>query len=380
MANQMKQVDEILKKTIEIMEQTQKEIFDIAEHAQQVLKEIERELESLKEKAVSIIEEVEKLRKEESKARYRLLVVSKNFNTYSEEDIKETYEKAERLKVMLSLKEQEEKSIRDERNKLELKLKNERKLMKKAENAISHMGAVLDYLRVGAQGIDSLAEDVRKKQYIGYRVIKATEEERRRLVREIHDVPVQALVNMGIRLELCLQTLDKDINKARDYIKELKEQVNQNIKELRRIIHNQRPMSLDDLGLIATLEKHLQNFEETTGIKTSFRLVGQPVEIKGLVQIALFRIIQEALSNVKRHSAATRAMVKMEFVENSVSLLIADDGVGFDVSEYKNMEGEENGGFGLMGMRERVELLQGYMGIDSQKGKGTSIFVRIPLS
>ena len=98
------------------------------------------------------------------------------------------------------------------------------------------MGAVLDYLRAGAAGINGLAEDVRKKQYLGYRVIKATEEERSRIVREIHDVPIQAMVNMGIRLELCLQVLDKDMEKARSYIRELKDQVNTNIQDLRKII------------------------------------------------------------------------------------------------------------------------------------------------
>jgi len=377
--SQTRQIDEILKKTITIMEQAQKDIFDIAEHSQHELKDIEAELEKLRVKALSIIEEVEKLKKEENNARYRLLVVSKNFNTHSEKDIKEAYEKAENLKVMLSLKEQEEKRIREDRSRLEVKIKNQRKLMKKAENIMSHMGAVLDYLRVGAEGIEGLSEDVRKKQYLGYRVIKATEEERRRIVREIHDVPIQALVNMGIRLELCLQTLDKDMDKARSFILELKEQVNDNIKELRRIIYNLRPMSLDDLGLTATIEKHLEGFEEATGIRTSFRMLGQPAEIKSLVQIALFRVVQEALNNVRRHASAGRVMVKVEFTDDYVSLLIADDGTGFDVEEYRALRDNEERGFGLVGMRERVELLQGYMEVSSQKGKGTSVFVKIPL-
>lgn len=377
--SQTKQIDEILNKTIIIMEQAQKDIFDIAEHSQNELKDIETELEKLRAKALSIIEEVERLRKEENNARYRLLVVSKNFSTHSEKDIKEAYEKAENIKVMLSLKEQDEKRIREDRSRLEVKIKNQRKLMKKADNIMSHMGAVLDYLRVGAEGIEGLSEDVRKKQYLGYRVIKSTEEERRRIVREIHDVPIQALVNMGIRLELCLQILDKDIDKTRDLILELKDQVNDNIKELRRIIYNLRPMSLDDLGLTATIERHLESFEEATGIRTSFRKLGQPNEIKSLVQVALFRVAQEALNNVKKHSSAGRVMVKVEFADEYVSLLISDDGKGFDLAEYRAWRDNEERGFGLIGMRERVELLQGYMEVNSQKGKGTSVFVKIPL-
>ena len=321
---------------------------------------------------------MERLKKAENSARYKLLVVSRDFSVYTERDIKEAYQKAEDLKIALTIKEQEEVRLREERNRLELKLKEQKKLVKKAQNVVTHMGAVLDYLRAGAAGINGLAEDVRKKQYLGYRVIKATEEERSRIVREIHDVPIQAMVNMGIRLELCLQVLDKDMEKARSYIRELKEQVNTNIQDLRKIIYNLRPMSLDDLGLVATIEKLLADFEKDTGIKTDFKLMGEPVEVKELVQVAVFRIVQEALNNIKRHSKATEAVVKLEFMEKSMSLLIKDNGIGFNVDEVCDWM-EEDRCFGLMGMRERVELLQGYMDINSDKEQGTSIFIRIPI-
>ena len=375
---QMKKIDEIIHKTIEIMEAGQKDVFDIADHACNEAEEIEKELEKLRDDTREIIEEVEKLRKAENSARYKLLVVSKNFKSFSEEDIKEAYKKAEDLKIQLILKEQEERRIREERNRLELKYKAQQKLVKKAESVVAHMGAVLDYLRAGVMGIDGLAEDVRKTRYLGYRIIKATEEERSRLVREIHDVPIQAMVNMGIRLELCMQVLDKDIDKARNHIKELKEQVNINIQDLRKIIYNLRPMSLDDLGLTATIEKLLADFEKDTGIKTGFRLIGKPVEIRELVQIALFRIIQEAFNNIKRHSKAKRVTVKFEFTEQHISLLIIDDGIGFDIDNVESRN-EDDRCFGIMSMRERVELLQGYMEINAKKGQGTSIFAKIPL-
>lgn len=374
---QMKKIDEIIHKTIKIMEAGQRDVFDIAEHAHNGSEEIQKELKELRDKVLNIIQEVESLRKAENSARYKLLVVSKDFRTHTEEDIKKAYRKAEELKVELSLKEQEEIRLREERNRLELKLKDQKKLVKKAENVVTHMGAVLDYLRAGALGISGLAEDVRKKQYLGYRIIKATEEERSRIVREIHDVPVQAMVNMGIRLELCMQVLDKDIDKARSYIRELKEQINTNIQDLRKIIYNLRPMSLDDLGLVATIEKLLSDFESDSGISTSFRLIGEPVEIKELIQIAVFRIIQEALNNAKRHSKAKKVSVKFEFLESSISILITDDGVGFEIEGVIDWE-EDDRCFGLIGMRERVELLQGYMDINSAPGKGTGIFMRIP--
>lgn len=375
---QMKKIDDIIHKTIKIMEMGQRDIFDIAEHAHNEAEEIKRELEDLRDRVLDVIQDVERLRKAENSARYRLLVVSKDFSTYTEEDIKEAYKKAEGLRVQLALKEQEEMRLREERNKFERKLKDQGKLVKKAENVVTHMGAVLDYLRAGATGFSGLAEGIRKKQYLGYRIIKATEEERSRIVREIHDVPVQAMVNMGIRLELCLKVLDKDINRAKDYIKELKGQVNTNIQDLRKIIYNLRPMSLDDLGLVATIERMLLDFEKETGINTSFRLIGDPVEIQDLVQIAVFRIIQEALNNAKWHSKATRITVKFEFLKSNISIMITDNGKGFDVEDTIDWK-KDGKSFGIIGMRERVELLQGYIDINSEPGAGTGIFIRIPL-
>ena len=106
--------------------------------------------------------------------------------------------------------------------------------------------------------------------------------------------------------------------------------------------------------------------------------MGEPVEVKELVQVAVFRIVQEALNNIKRHSKSTETVVKLEFMEKSMSLLIKDNGIGFNADEVCNWA-EEDRCFGLMGMRERVELLQGYMDINSEKGQGTSIFIRIPI-
>lgn len=376
--NPMHEIDNIIRKTIEIVEKGQKDLFDITEHARQDLESIKKELERLKEQSLQIIQEVDRLTKEEKDARYRLLVVSKDFNRYSEEDIKEAYRRAESIKVALSRKEEEERWIREERNKLELRLKNTQRLVKKAESMVSHMGAVLDYLRASIKGIDGLAADIRKKQYVGYRVIKATEEERRRLAREIHDGPTQDIVNIGIGIELCLSMIDRDISKTKNLLRELKEQVNRNIQDLRKVIYNLRPMSLDDLGLTASIEKYLQDFQNSTGITTTFRLIGTPVEMNGLVQIALYRVVQEALTNVRKHSQASRVMVKIEFVEGYISLLVMDNGKGFDVEDAFKWESEEKS-FGLINMRERVELLNGYMEVNSKKGKGTTIFMRIPL-
>ena len=122
--DQMKKIDEIIHKTIKIMERGQKDVYDIAEHAHNEAEDIEKKLEALRDEVFNIIQEVEQLRKAENSARYKLLVVSRDFSIHTERDIKEAYQKAEDLKIALTIKEQEEVRLREERNRLELKLKD----------------------------------------------------------------------------------------------------------------------------------------------------------------------------------------------------------------------------------------------------------------
>jgi two-component system sensor histidine kinase DegS len=123
----------------------------------------------------------------------------------------------------------------------------------------------------------------------------------------------------------------------------------------------------------------MENFQEETGIRATLKARGTCEGVRSVVSLSVFRVVQEALSNVKKHAQAVEVAVHAEFMKDLLRLLILDDGQGFNINDVKNRTGDINGGFGLISMRERVELLNGEFRINSEVGKGTRLYISIPL-
>ena len=210
----------------------------------------------------------------------------------------------------------------------------------------------------------------------GCKVIKAQEEERRRVSREMHDGPAQAMANVVFLAEVCEKLIDIDTSRAKNELQELRKQVLGCLQETRKIVFDLRPMTLDDLGLIPTVKKIADMLQERTGIKSSVTLLGRYDEpLDSQLEVSLFRIIQESLSNVEKHSNAMAVKIVIDVQEDAVAVSIADNGDGFEVMDNDNRKEC----FGLVGMQERVSLLRGKLTIDSELGSGTKITVQIPL-
>jgi two-component system sensor histidine kinase DegS len=137
-------------------------------------------------------------------------------------------------------------------------------------------------------------------------------------------------------------------------------------------------MSLDDLGLVPTLQRYIMTFQEDSGIAVSFKTRGIFDDIRPVISLTVFRIVQEAISNIKKHSDAQNATLNLEFMDKELNLYIYDDGKGFKVGETKVRSDDINSGFGLFSMRERIELLSGDFNITSELGKGTRLNITIP--
>ena len=148
------------------------------------------------------------------------------------------------------------------------------------------------------------------------------------------------------------------------------------LQDVRKIIYDLRPMSLDDLGLIPTVG-FVTQYNETSDTFVEFKFFGKKVKLLPIVEVAVFRVIQEALNNIKKHSQATNALIKIEFIDNSINLVIRDNGIGFSKDSLK--KADEDYGYGLMSMDERVTLLNGKFEINSSPGNGTKIMVTIPI-
>lgn len=374
----IKNLNEIVEKTIHAIESGKKEIFDISEKARNECKEIEDELLELKNKVLKTIEACEKLERLEINSRQRLLVVSRNFNKFSEADIKEAYEVANDLQVRLTLKRHEEKELIKQRNNLEMRYKRSKEVVLKAESLTSKVGVALGYLSGNLKGVFEQLEDMQQRQFLGIKIIKAQEEERQRVSKEIHDGPAQTMANIVLKAELCDKLLDMDKERAKNELWLLKEIVRNSLKDIRKIIYDLMPMSLDDLGLIPTIQRLVINFKKETNVKVDFVVNGESHIKESIIQLTIFRIIQEALNNIKKHAKANIVLIKLDIGMDKIYIKIVDDGIGFDVNEKVNSLDDKNG-FGLYSIKERVDLLRGKIDIESKKDKGTKINVSIPL-
>ena len=375
----IKRMNDIIEKTVAAIDEGRQEIFDIAENARKECQRIKSELDVLHDKILIMINSIDMLEKDEKRTRARLMMVSKNFNKYSEEDIRVAYEEANNARIKHILIKQEERELIKKRNELEMSLKKTYEIVQKAEKLVSQVGVAMEYLKGNLNDIFETIEDMSKRQYLGIRIIEAQEEERQRVAREIHDGPAQSMANVVLKAELCEKLLGIDIDKAKDELRKLKEIIRCSLKDIRKIIYDLRPMSLDDLGLIPTIQRYIQNFTDETGIEIELMVMGGQMEADSVVQIACFRIIQESLSNIRKHSKASRVMIKIENSSNKLSVIVKDNGIGFEVDKIHKINKLSEGGFGLIGMKERAELLNGRFEVISGSGDGTKIMLTIPL-
>lgn len=372
-----KKLDEVIKGTLNTIESSKNEIFDISETARNEVKRAEDELTRIKQETAETMAYLQFLENELEKTKRRLLNVNKNFSQYTEKDLKEAYEAADKQMVEVAVYREKEKNMIQRRNDMEIRHKDAIKMVEKADNLITQVSTVFDYLTGNLKNISDNIENIHENQALGIRVIKAQEEERQRVARDIHDGPAQLMSNVVLKAEICEKLVDIDILKAKVELNDLKKVVRDSLQDVRRIIYDLRPMSLDDLGLIPTIQRYTATFTETTGIKTDVVTSGSFEDLKPVVSLTAFRIIQESLSNIKKHSKASDAKIAIQEKEEKIILKVSDNGVGFDINQNKK-EHETEGGFGLYGMRERIGLLNGSIDIKSEIGKGTTIFVVIP--
>lgn len=372
-------LDKIVKKTIEAINNSKTELYEIAENARKECGRLKQELEDLRERAVQLMDEVECLENELKQVKKYLMIINKNFDKFSEEEAKQAYEKADNLRIELAVKREQEQFLIKRRNELEIRLKDSIRTAEKADKLIANIGISLSCLTGDLQQVTLQLEDLQQRQSMGLKIIKAQEEERRRVAREIHDGPAQSMSNIVLKAELCERLVDYEPVKAKEELKNLKSVVRETLQDVRRIIYNLRPMSLDDLGLIPTLQRFILTFQEESKIAVSFKTKGVYEELKPAISLTIFRIVQEIFNNIKKHAEASNVSINLEFLEKELRLKVIDDGKGFNTEELKTRKDSIDSGFGLYSMRERVELLNGKFELDSAIGKGTRISIIVPL-
>ena len=208
------------------------------------------------------------------------------------------------------------------------------------------------------------------------RVVAAQEAERQRIGRELHDETGQALTAIGLGLRGVASTLQNDVEKAGQNLRQLENLANHSLTELQRLISDLRPSHLDDLGLASALRWYVGEVETRVPLNVHVDIQGEAAILPTEVNTGLFRVAQEALTNIVKHSNALNAYVRLNFNPKSITLEIQDDGGGFDLG-VTAMDSARPA-WGLAGMRERANLLDGRFYVESEIGKGTLVGMIVP--
>jgi len=370
-----KSLDKVIDDVILSIQSGQEEIFNISENVLKECEQILQEIEKFKAKVLLVIKEAEELTKEEKNCRHRLFLVSKNLGEYSESDIRKAYNEAKDKQVQLLLKREEEQNLIRERNQLEIRLKKNYEIVEQAESLMSKMKSVMDFLISDLVDLGKTISNLEDKTQIGMKIIKAQEEERRRIARDIHDGPAQNIASLVIKTEIIEKLLKRGNVHIEEELKDIKAHLRSVLKEIRGIMYDLRPVSLDEVGLIPTIERMAADisYEKNIAIETK-KISDYPIS-NSLNKLIVYRIVQESLNNIVKHSDAKNVTIRIDIRKDSIDGSISDDGKGFDVDSL--MEGK-NKSFGLSSMKERAEIARGLITIKSVVGKGTKIMFSIP--
>jgi len=208
-------------------------------------------------------------------------------------------------------------------------------------------------------------------------IIRSQELERQRIAREIHDGPAQAVANVVLRMDILSKVSEKDPSRVSEELAKMKAIAQGALDEIRGFIFDLRPMTLQDLGLVATIKRVVTSIREMSGLNVRYVVEGNERPLGQLVSLAVFRIAQEATTNLRKYSKCDTAWVHLKFLDDKVILIIEDDGAGFDLDEVAESQ-KEYASFGLLGMKERADDINADLEIISSLGEGTKVVLVVP--
>jgi two-component system sensor histidine kinase UhpB len=232
-----------------------------------------------------------------------------------------------------------------------------------------------DVAQAASEMLDRI--DVESRAYSA-KIFASIENERRRIGRELHDETSQSLAAALLNLDLAEKALDPVAPAAGERIANARQLVRHSLSQVKLLIHDLRPSMLDDFGLVPSLRWYVQSHLQGSGLEVEADLPTDNRRLPSEVETALYRIAQESLGNIARHSGATRALLSLEMQSGYVAMLISDNGRGFDPRDVI-LDREGRYGVGLLSIKERAELLRGTARITSAPERGTQVHIVIPL-
>jgi len=380
MSNQIDidKVNDIMGEIISTIDKSKNQLLDIVETAREEHELLKNELSLIKGEIDRVIGEVDRLTLKDKMVRNKLAEVSKAFKTHSENDIKRAYDAATEVKVELMSANKEEQLLKIRRTALEMSLKRAIKNIQNAEHVVHQVTIAVTYLK--GEILSAIDEIGNEGMAMGVRILEAQENERMRISRDIHDGPAQQIASIVMKADFCERIAKQDVDKGLAELSELKDQARKALKEVRGIIHDLRPMSLDDLGLNETVETYTMDFAKENDIHILVKTGKIVTEIEPIIKVAVYRLVQELLNNIKKHSKCKNVSIQLEYGTKYLRLTVMDDGVGFDVETTLEYLKKKHISYGLLGIYDRVNQFKGEINIHSKTSEGTTVMIKLPVN
>ena len=377
-------LNEMLDKTVAIIEEHKAQFFQIYQSIKSEIESTQKQLTSLQGQTIQAGNRIDAMMKQEQQAKQDFAKVSAQPNA-TEDELKASYEAVRKVQNALTFEQDRWKELGQLGDKTEWRLKHLQSRLKQAEELSLVIGSMLHYLSSKIKGFvySEYYLQVEEKSQIA-KIIQAQEQERHRMARELHDGP-------AIDLEDIIMQLDSNAN-----LSDLKTQLNDCLNEVRQIMFNLRPLALENLGLTAAVKQLVANLGERGILNGTYSVDGKEIKLPKYIETAAFRIIQESLNNVALHSGVKEVKVRLLYSPSALSILIADEGKGFDPDE--NLKRQEkilnkidlrstehykvneiaNCYYGVLSMQERAKIIGAELKIISAPGKGTKVHCKIP--
>ena len=332
---------------------------------EEAIKDYEQTQRDLKEIDILIKQsaaEVERLVQRNTQALSQERSLKSNFETQPRDYIREVYENLNDVQQRLF-------TMRGQLEKLQSDQRNLERLAEFLERLIELAGGVgsLPSTRKSRPRESDLSSIIR--------VIQTEESAKQSLVREMHDGPASSLSNFILQAEICQRFFDVNPDRARTELNALKSAAASTFSDVKDFIFDLRPMMLDDLGVVPTLRRYVESFQEKNGVTVPITVTGVERRLESHIEVTIFRGVQELLNNALSHAQATQIQVLLDLNQDQTLAVVEDNGSGFNVEEALN----GNRTIGLTSLRERIEMLSGTLNIQSSLGQGARIEFTIPV-
>jgi two-component system sensor histidine kinase DegS len=330
--------------------------------------------------------EVEKLANRELNITNRVRDMELNLDNYSRTDMKTIYNSAHEIQMRLFMMRAQVEQLEAKRNAmktLQSRIHKFTSVLITVPEGYSPGSGYTSAIRSGLSGPlptrstdpSLLATEGIDPKIVLSQVIQAQEDERLYVSRQIHDGPAQTMTNLVLRAEICERLIDMDAARAKTELAGLKNVVNTTLQDTRRFIFDLRPMILDDLGLEPTLRRYIMQFTEKFKLDVGVAFNGLNGRLPIQLEVAIFRIVQEALTNIARHAHANHVQVSVDLSGDVITLQVEDDGSGFSADDARLNDPKYKG---IASMRQRVEMFGGSLNIETAPGRGTRITTVLP--